>query len=222
MKTIRSVTFTAVAVMLSTVSLAQDPNLRLPISLDADELEYDGKNSMHVYTGLRISQGNIGVVADEGRASNLEFADSVFEFSGNVVIDLENGRIECDSAHLKFSDHQLQHATIVGSPATFEMQRRDSDEVTYAEAGRLEYDFEAGIVEFSDEATITEGGNRISSSYLVYNIEEQRINARSAGEGESRVKITYTPRDSETSDDDDSSSPGADDDSDPDDGDGDQ
>jgi lipopolysaccharide transport protein LptA len=207
--------------MLSTVSPAQDPNLRLPISLDADELEYDGKNSMHVYTGLRISQGNIGVVADEGRASNLEFADSVFEFSGNVVIDLENGRIECDSAHLKFSDHQLQHATIVGSPATFEMQRRDSDEVTYAEAGRLEYDFEAGIVEFSDEATITEGGNRISSSYLVYNIEEQRINARSDGEGESRVKITYTPRDSDASDDD-SSSRSADDASDPDDGDGDQ
>jgi hypothetical protein len=56
----------------------------------------------------------------------------------------------------------------------------------------------------------------------VYNIEEQRINARSAGEGESRVKITYTPRDSETSDDDDSSSRGGDDASDPDDGDGDQ
>jgi lipopolysaccharide transport protein LptA len=190
--------------MISTVALAQDPNLRLPISLDADELEYDGKNSMHIYRGLRVSQGNLGVVADEARASNLDFADSVWEFSGNVVIDVENGRVECDSAHVNFSDHQLQSATIVGSPATFEMRRRDSDEITYGEAGRLEYNFEAGIVEFSDEATLTEGGNRISSNYLVYNIEEQRINARSAGDGEPKVKITYTPRESDEQEDEES------------------
>jgi lipopolysaccharide transport protein LptA len=73
--------------------------------------------------------------------------------------------------------------------------------VTYAEAGRLEYDFGAGIIEFSGDATITEGGNQISSNYLVYNIEEQRINARSAGNGEPRVKIIYTPQDSEDGDD---------------------
>ncbi|MEX2124572.1 MAG: lipopolysaccharide transport periplasmic protein LptA [Woeseia sp.] len=196
MKTVRTVTFTAVALLCSAVASAQDPNLRLPINVDADEADYDGKNSMLMYSGLRLSQGNIGVVADEGRATNLDFEDSVWEFSGNVVIDVENGHVECDSARVKFSDHQLQSAVILGSPVTFEMRRRDSDEVTYAEAGRLEYNFEDGIVEFSDEATITEGGNQISSSYLVYNIEEQRINARSAGEGEPRVKITYTPRDS--------------------------
>jgi len=193
----------ALAALCSAPASAQDPDLRLPINVDADEADIDGKNSMLTYTGLRLSQGNTSVVADEGRASNVDFADSVWEFSGNVVIDVENGHIECDSASVKFSDHQLQSAVIVGSPATFEMQRRDSDEVTYAEAGRLEYDFDAGIIEFSEEATITEGGNEISSSYLVYNIEEQRINARSAGEGEPRVKIRYTPKDSsqETNDD---------------------
>jgi lipopolysaccharide transport protein LptA len=204
MKIIRTVTFTAVAAIFSTVALAQDPNLRLPIFLDADEFEYDGKNSMTIYKGLRISQGNIGVVADEGRVSDLEFEDSVLEFTGNVVIEVENGRVECDSAHVNISDHQLQSATIVGSPATFEMRRRDSDEVTYGEAGRLEYNFGAGIVEFSDKATLTEGGNRISSNYLVYNIEEQRINARSAGDGEPKVKITYTPRESDERKDDES------------------
>ncbi len=56
------------------------------------------------------------------------------------------------------------------------------------------YDFTAGVVEFSGNAVITEDGNQISSSLLVYNIEEQRINARSSGEGESRVKMIYTPR----------------------------
>jgi lipopolysaccharide transport protein LptA len=196
------VAFAAVAVTLSfsTIVCAQE-DLRLPISVDADSMAYDGKNAMLMYYGLKLNQGSIGIEADEGRASNLDFEDSVWEFNGNVIIDVENGHVECDSAHLKFSGHQLQRATITGSPATFEMQRPGSDVVTYAEAGRLEYDFEAGIIEFSGDATITEGGNQISSNYLVYNIEEQRINARSAGNGEPRVKIIYTPRDSEDGDD---------------------
>jgi lipopolysaccharide transport protein LptA len=190
----------AVALSFSTIVCAQEADLRLPISVDADSMAYDGKNAMLMYYGLKLNQGSIGIEADEGRASNLDFEDSVWEFKGNVVIDVENGHVECDSAHLKFSGHQLQSATITGSPATFEMQRPGSEVVTHAEAGRLEYDFESGIIEFSGDATITEGGNQISSNYLVYNIEEQRINARSAGEGEPRVKIIYTPQDSEDSD----------------------
>ena len=174
---------------------AQEADLQLPISLDADSTDYDGKSSMMMFRGLRLSQGQIGVVADEGRASKLDFQDSVWRFEGNVVIDVENGRIECDTADLQFIGHTLRIAIIEGSPATFELQRPESDEITYAEAGRLEYDLGTGIVEFSDNAVITEGGNQISSSLLIYNIAERRINAQSSGIGDEKVKITYTPVD---------------------------
>ncbi len=172
---------------------AQAMDLRLPISLDADSTYYDGKSSMLMFQGLRLSQGQIGVQADEGRASKLDFKDSVWHFEGNVIIDVEDGHIECDSADLSFTDHTLRLASIRGSPATFEFRRPDSDEVTYAEAGRLEYDLITSVVEFSEDAIITEGGNQISSSYLVYNILERRINAQSSGNGDEKVKITYTP-----------------------------
>ena len=181
------------ALLLAPSAWAQTEDLRLPISLDAESTAYDGKSSMLRFTGLRLSQGSIGIVADEGRATQLDFEDSVWHFSGNVVIDVENGHMQSDSADLEFSGYQLRLATISGSPATFEMRRPGSDQVTYAEAGRLVYNFDEGIVEFSGEATITEGGNQISSSYLVYNIREQRINASSGGEGDPRVRITYTP-----------------------------
>lgn len=170
---------------------AQLTDLRLPISLDADATDYDGKNSMLMFRGLRLSQGSIGVEADQGLASKLDFEDSVWQFSGNVVIDTGDGHIKCDSADLRFAGHQLQVATISGSPATFELRRPGSEDVTYAEAGRLEYNFADGVIEFSDSATITEGGNQISSNYLVYNIQEQRINAESGGDD--KVKIKYTP-----------------------------
>jgi lipopolysaccharide export system protein LptA len=183
-------------VFLSGAANAQLSDLRLPISLDAESTDYDGKNSMLMFKGLRLSQGNIGIQADVGRASKLDFDDSVWRFTGNVIIDVENGHIECDSADLQFIDHQLRVADIVGTPATFELTRAGSDDTTYAEAGILRYDLLAGTIEFSENAKITEGGNQISSSYLVYNIQEQRINAQSSGDGE-KVKIIYTPRDAD-------------------------
>ena len=168
-------------------------DLRLPISLDADSTDYDGKSSMLMFRGLRLSQGNTNIEADVGRASKLDFKDSVWRFSGNVIIDVDAGHIECESADLTFTDTQLRHAAIEGSPATFELRRLGSDEITYAEAGKLQYDFDTGVVEFSEEAVITEGGNQISSSFLVYNINEQSIKAQSSADGDKKVKITVTP-----------------------------
>jgi lipopolysaccharide transport protein LptA len=177
------------------IATAQVPDLdlRLPWDIDAESTSFDGKTSMLVFTGLRLSQGRISVEADEGRATNAQDEDGLWRFTGNVIIDVENGHIECDSANLTFVQYQLRQAVVVGSPATFELKRPGSDEVTYAEAGRLSYDVDAGIIEFSEEATINEGGNQISSNYLVYNIAEQRINADSSGSDNGRVRITYTP-----------------------------
>jgi lipopolysaccharide export system protein LptA len=180
--------------LLPVPGAAQLTDLRLPISLDADSTDYDGKSSMLMFRGLRLTQGNIGIEADEGRASNLDFEDSVWQFSGNVVIDVENGHIECDTADLQFSNHQLALATIGGTPATFELNRPGSEETTYAEAGKLRYDLTSGVIEFSEDATITEGGNQISSNYLIYNIVEQRINAQGSPDGDGKVRITYTPQ----------------------------
>jgi len=189
--TVRLIT---VLLLLPVAAAAQVTDLRLPISLDADSTAYDGKNSMLMFRGLRMTQGTIGIEAEEGRASNLNFEDSVWQFSGNVIIDVENGHIECDSADLKFTNHQLTLATIAGSPATFELKRPGSEDTTYAEAGKLRYDLLAGTIEFSGDAVITEGGNQIASDFLVYNILEQRINAQGSPNGEGKVRITYTPK----------------------------
>lgn len=191
--------------LLPFVAAAQvtDLDLRLPWDIDAESTSFDGKTSMIIFSGLRLSQGRIGIEADEGRATNSEGEDGAWMFNGNVIIDIENGHIECESADLKFEQYQLRHATVTGSPATFELKRAGSDEVTYAEAGKLSYDVEAGIIEFSEQATINEGGNQISSNFLVYNITEQRIDAESSGNEDGRVRITYTPTngdDSETGD----------------------
>ena len=170
-----------------------DLDMRLPMDIDADNTTIDGKNSMIIFSGLRLTQGQISIQADEGRATRMELEDSYWNFSGNVIIDVGGGHIECDAAELWFDEFRLREATVVGSPATYELQRAGSEDVTYAEAGRLKYNVTKGVIEFSEQATITEGGNQISSNVLIYSIAEQRIDADSTGEEDGRVRITYTP-----------------------------
>jgi len=183
---------------LPALSTAQDSDLdlrRLPWDIFAETMNFDGKTSTYIYTGVQFSQGNISIRADEGRATRQEGEDSAWLFAGNVVIDVGDGHIQCDSARLEFDGSALRIAEVSGSPATFSMRRAGSDDTTDAAAGKLVYDVVNGIIEFSDDATITESGNRISSHYLVYNILERRINADSSGNGNDRVRITYTPTD---------------------------
>ena len=170
-----------------------DLDMRLPMDIDADNTTFDGKNSMIIFNGLRLTQGTVSIQADEGRATRMELEDSTWQFAGNVVIDIGAGRIECHTADLYFDDFRLQRAVVTGSPAIYNLKRAGSDDVTHGEAGRLQYDVDAGVIEFSEEATITEGGNQISSNVLVYNIAEQRIKADSSGVEDGRVRITYTP-----------------------------
>ena len=174
-------------------SQINDMDMRLPMDIDADNTTIDGKNSMIIFNGLRLSQGRVSIQADEGRATRMELEDSYWQFTGNVVIEVGAGRIECDSAELFFDEFQLKQAIVTGSPAIYDLKRPGTEEVTHGEAGRLNYDVAAGVIEFADEATITEGGNQISSNMLVYNIAEQRINADSSGDDDDRVRITYTP-----------------------------
>ena len=185
----------AVLLLVPGLAIAQVPDLdmRLPMDIDADNTTIDGKNSMIVFNGLRLTQGRISIQADEGRATRMELEDSYWHFSGNVVIDVGTGRIQCDSAELYFDEFRLRNAIVTGTPAIYDLQRAGTDEVTHAEAGRLDYNLDTGIIRFSQEATITEGGNQITSNVLVYNIAEQRINADSTGAEDGRVRITYTP-----------------------------
>lgn len=183
----------ALLAFVPALAVAQTQDLRLPVIIDADSTDYDGRTAMLRFSGLRLTQGGIAIRADVAHASRMDFDNSVWRFSGNVVFDVDEGRINCDKADLEFTDFRLLEARITGSPATFEFKRAGAETSTYAEAGTLHYDVAGGIIEFSNGATISEGGNQITSDRLVYNIREQRINAASSGNGSDRVTVTYTP-----------------------------
>ncbi len=186
------------AILLHTDSVAQNNDLdlrRLPWDIFAETMDFDGRTSTYIYTGVQFSQGNISIQSDEGRATLNANTGGSWTFVGNVIIDVNDGRIESHSADLTFDGDVLVKAIVSGTPASFQLRRSGADDTTYAQAQNLTYDVQKGIIEFSGEAIITEAGNQISSNFLLYNIVERRISADSAGSADDRVRMTYTPAD---------------------------
>ena len=172
---------------------AQINSAELPINIDAESTGYLADESVLTFTKLNLSQGGISISADRGEASKLDFENSTWKFEGNIRITLENGSIESDFAHLEFEGHQIKIARIQGSPAKLLIYREDQITTTSAIANRIDYDFQKSLIDFTGNVSIQEGGNQISSEYLVYNIKNQSIQAQSDSKDNSKVKITYTP-----------------------------
>ena len=172
---------------------AQINSAELPINIDAESTGYLADESVLTFTKLNLSQGGVSISADRGEASKLDFENSTWRFEGNIIIKLENGRIQSDFAHLEFEGHQIKIARIQGSPAMLLIDRGDEVARTSAIADRIDYDFQRSLIDFTGNVSIQEGGNQISSEYLVYNIKDQSIQAQSNSNDNSKVKITYTP-----------------------------
>lgn len=170
--------------------------LRLPISLDADSSDFDGKSKHLVFKGVRITQGELGIQADSAEASQLDFENSLWVFRGNVRIDLQTAFIESEEAILNFIDHTLSSAIIKGDPAQFEQQAPDEPAPTRGHAGVMEYDFLTGTVKLTEMAWLRRGDDEISGNTLVYSIKDERMIA-SSDDTDNRVRITITPRESE-------------------------
>ena len=172
---------------------AQINSTELPINIDAESTGYLADESVLTFTKLNLSQGGISISADRGEASKLDFENSTWKFEGNIRITLENGSIDSDFAHLEFEGHQIKIARIQGDPAKLIIYREDQITKTSAIANRIDYDFQKSLIDFTGNVSIQEGGNQISSEYLVYNIKNQSIQAQSDNIDNSKVKITYTP-----------------------------
>ena len=172
---------------------AQINSAELPINIDAESTGYLADESVLTFTKLNLSQGGISISADHGEASKLDFENSTWKFEGNIRIILENGSIDSDFAHLEFEGHQIKIARIQGSPAKLLIDSEDGVTRTSAIANRIDYDFQKSLIDFTGNVSIQEGGNQISSEYLVYNIKNQSIQAQSDSKDNSKVKITYTP-----------------------------
>jgi lipopolysaccharide transport protein LptA len=156
----------------------------LPVSLDAASSEIDGKTNALVFRNVVISQGDMRVQAEHARATGLNFANSRWNFEGNVRIDAEQrGSLRSDQATVEFKDNHIARATITGKPAEFQQRRANSDQLARGHADEILYDVNDGTVRLTNEAWLCDGQNQISGPLLIYNIRAQQIQATTNPDG---------------------------------------
>ncbi len=171
---------------------AQDDAQPLRISLDADSASFDRKIGRVTFSGLRITQGDLAIEADEVLASGLDFEKSEWRFSGNVRISIDSATIEASTAEIRFEAHELLTVELRGNPAVFEDFSVTRDEPLRGGANRLYYDNTDRTMHMSDGTWFNEGPNEIIGCDLLYDFEQQRVAFGSSDCGEP-VQITIVP-----------------------------
>ncbi len=119
-------------------------------------------------------------VRDESRGQTI--------YSGDVKISQGSLVISADSIVILELNSELNSIVANGEPATLSQQLNLAGERVYASAQKIEYNVTTAAVELTDEAQLTQGGSKISSQQITYNVRDQIINAQSAGTG-SRVEM---------------------------------
>jgi lipopolysaccharide transport protein LptA len=171
---------------------------RAPILLDAQSTSIDLKTNSAVFSKIRISQGAMSIIADQGQASqqrsaDLYFENNVWNFRGNVKITVEQGLLLSDDAQITFVNSVLSKAVVNGKPASFEQTVAKTRKLAKGNAETIDYDAAKHLVRFLKNAYLSNGDNEIRGQSLKYDVLAQKVIAEAEEQNSQRVRIIITP-----------------------------
>lgn len=144
-------------------TIVQDDESQLPIEIEADQLQAEDQ------TGTTIYEGN--VIATQGSMT-----------------------LKGDKMVIIHPERQLERLTTTGQPAYFERYLIEQESWVKGHAQTLIYHAESRRVELIGSAYLEqENQHQIEGDKLVYDLENQTLNASSEQES-SRIKMTITPQ----------------------------
>lgn len=178
-------------VLLASAAYGQE--IPQAIDLQAKSSTYDRNSGHLVFKGVTISQGEMSVSANSAEATELEFENAAWIFTGNVQISTVEALISGDKAVINFQDHRLVRASISGQPATINWESSDNDEAIFGQASELVYNREAGTLSLTGDAVLRSGISEISGNTLLYDFNAEQVVAGSPDDASQGVRITITP-----------------------------
>ena len=168
-------------------------NSALPINLEAASSDFDYKNNTLLFKRVKITQGGLEVTAQQASATGLEFDNSEWRLTGDVVIVVPGGKLQSNEARVMFKNNAIASASIKGSPAQFEQQLKETKQVARGRAKAIDYDVKAATVRLTGDAWLTDGQNEIRGNTLVYDIGRERVQANPSEKDPGGVRITINP-----------------------------
>jgi lipopolysaccharide transport protein LptA len=168
-------------------------NSQLPINLEAASSDFDYKNNTLLFKRVKITQGGLEVTAQQANATGLTFDNSEWRLQGDVTITVPGGKLQSNEARVMFKDNAIASASIKGSPAVFEQQLKERNQVARGRAAAIDYDVRAATVRLTGDAWLSDGQNEIRGNTLVYDIGRERVQANPSEKDPGGVKITINP-----------------------------
>jgi len=169
-------------------------NADQPIDLQAASSDFDYRNNSLRFKRVKITQGELQVMAEQASATGLEFDNSEWNLQGNVQIIVPGGKLESSEARVTFRNNGIVRAVITGAPAEFEQRLKDTDQLARGRAGAIEYNVKASTVRLTGDAWLSDGQNEISGNTLIYDIGRERVQANPNEKDPGGVHITIQPR----------------------------
>ena len=168
-------------------------NSELPINLEAASSDFDYKNNTLLFKRVKITQGGLEVTALQASATGLEFNNSEWRLQGDVKITVPGGKLQSSEARVLFKNNAIASASIKGTPAQFEQQLKERNQVARGRAAAINYDVKAATVRLTGDAWLTDGNNEIRGNTLVYDIGRERVQANPNEKDPGGVQITINP-----------------------------
>ncbi len=178
------------------VSAVHSQQIPETIDLQAASSTYDRDSGHLVFKEVTISQGDMSVSAKLAEATELEFENAAWVFTGNVQISTNEALISGQKAVIDFRDHRLIRASISGQPATINWESSKNDEAIIGQASELVYNRKSGTLSLVGDAVLSSGISEISGSTLLYDFNAEQVVAGSPDEESQGVRITITPEES--------------------------
>jgi lipopolysaccharide transport protein LptA len=176
---------------------AQPKIAQEPIDVTAQYQEIDGKNKTIFMRKVRIAQGSMSLIADQGQVNGTgvenAFDNSVWVFKGSVKVTTDQGVLNSDDAHVTFSNKVFTYAVVTGKPATFQQKIAKTDKLAHGHADTIEYDVTKGIIHLTHDGFLDNGQYEVHGESLKYDVARQVSSAEAAEQGSQRVHIIITP-----------------------------
>jgi lipopolysaccharide export system protein LptA len=165
-----------------------------PIQLDAQSSELDYGTNQLLFKKVKITQGAMSITADQAHATGLDFENSHWEFTGDVKINMEQGRLTSDEADATFNKKLLAKVLITGKPAAFEQNNAPAGKSpVHGHADSIDYNIAKGIVHLAGNAWLSDGQTEIRHESLTYSVPDRKMVADASEQSSQRVHITITP-----------------------------
>jgi lipopolysaccharide transport protein LptA len=196
-KALRLALATIGTIVLTAVAQAADAptiNSTEDIHLHASSSEIDQQRGRMVYRDVTISQGQLSIAAKEANVTGLDFKAGQWSFKGDVHIIMPNGKLDAETATVNFANNLMSRAQATGSPATFESQRKGTDQIAHGRAGSIDYDVSQQTVRLTNNAWLSDGCNELSGNTLVYDIRSQKVVGNPDQRDQGGIDITIRPR----------------------------